>query len=802
MNSRAGRACVRRIFAVALIIGALPVSSFAQTATISGFVSDRSDGQPLEGATVALYDVADGGPLRYGTATNADGVHVIRPIEPGGYLLQISFIGYETYRDTLSLAPDEVRTVTVALEPDEAALDEVLVQTERQHGAARITAGHQRIRPEEIDLIPSPDISNDLAGYLTTLPGVVTTGDRGGQFFIRGGEPTQNLVMLDGMLVYQPFHVLGFYSAFPSEIVDRVDFFAGGFGAKYAGRLSSVLDVSARAGNNRRFGGMASVSPFSGAARLEGPIVPGNASFLISARQSFIHRTGQGIYGEAMPFEFADVFAKLQGNIGPRNRFSGAVLATEDRGTLVAEVGNDREQEVRWTNTGSSFRWLMLPRTMPVIAEFTISRSKHWMAQGTSSDTVRSTTARNTRIALDGQFSKGVFFGGHTTAIAGWDVVLGHVSNELGGLFQNVESSGLGVTTFGVYIEPEFVVSEFRIRPGLRMQGYGVRTLPYLEPRLRITWDRGIHHASGALGMYQQHIVGLTDRRDAASVFTAWAGIPRVIDRPPRVREVREVAPGTYDVFWPNNEELDLIGGDLLRGRIGKAYHVLLGYRIDASSWMELSIEGFYKHTSNHFVPELTPLPRLTTRLLPATGRSFGLEGRVEVRRSPWYAYVTYGLSNTRYKADGRLVSLAYDADGLSYRPPHDRRHQINALMSTSFVGFDFSLRWQFGSGLPYTQPLGFDGFVLVDRIDTVFDLEHSRRVIYDEPYGAELPTYHRLDLAVERTFRFNRAVVTLQASAINVYDRRNIFYLDTFTLARKDQLPFVPSIGIRIEFK
>ncbi len=780
-------------------------SAAAQTATISGFVSDRSDGQPLEGATVALYRFDDGfvGTPAYGTATNADGVHLIRNVEPGRYLLQISFVGYQAHRDTLDLVPEQVRTVTVRLIPDEEVLDEVLVQAERQHGAARVTAGHQRIRPEEIELIPAPDLASDLAGYLTTLPGVVTTGDRGGQFFIRGGEPTQNLVMLDGMIVYQPFHVLGFYSAFPSEIVDRVDFYAGGFGAKYAGRLSSVIDVNARAGNNRRFGGMASASPFAGALRLEGPIVPGRASFIVSARESFIDRTGQDLYGEAMPFVFRDGFAKVQTDVGPRNRLSAALFGTEDRGTLVAEIGDDEEQEIKWTNGGGGFRWLMLPRSMPLTAELTISRSIHEMEQGTSSDTVRSTLVRNTRVALDATFSEGVFFGGRTTAVGGWEVVLGRVRNEFRGLFQNVETSGLGVSMFGVYLEPEFVVrSAFRVRPGLRMQGYAVRLLPYLEPRLRVTWDEGIHHVSAAVGLYHQHIVGLADRRDAASVFTAWAGIPRVVDRPPRLRDVREVAPDTYDVFWPQNAELEMIGGELLRGRIGRAAHALAGYRVEPLPWLELSVEGFYKRATNLFVAELTPLPRLTTRLLPATGRSAGAEARLEVRRRPWYAYVTYGLSKTMYTADGRVVSLGYGTDGLRYRPPHDRRHQLNALLSASLGGFDVSLRWQFGSGLPYTQPLAFDGFVLVDRIDTAFNLEHSRRVVYDEPYGSVLPTYHRLDASIERTWRLRRAAFTIQASAVNLYDRRNIFYFDTFTLARKDQLPFVPALAVRVAFE
>lgn len=126
----------------------------------------------------------------------------------------------------------------------------------------------------------------------------------------------------------------------------------------------------------------------------------------------------------------------------------------------------------------------------------------------------------------------------------------------------------------------------------------------------------------------------------------------------------------------------------------------------------------------------------------------------------------------------------------------------MSALLSTSWRGFDVSLRWQFGSGLPYTRPLAFDGFAIVDEVKTAFQLEHSRRVIYERPFDSLLPTFHRLDASIERTWRVRAAALTLQASAINLYNRRNLFYVDVFTLERQDQLPFVPSLGLRISFE
>src|SRR5690606_35192440 len=113
--------------------------------------------------------------------------------------------------------------------------------------------------------------SGDLATYLQTLPGVVTTGDRGGQLFVRGGTPAENLALVDGIPIYQPFHILGFFSVFPEDLVSSVDFYAGGFGARYSGRTSSVLDVQMRDGNPNKLSGAGSISPFLAEVLAEGP---------------------------------------------------------------------------------------------------------------------------------------------------------------------------------------------------------------------------------------------------------------------------------------------------------------------------------------------------------------------------------------------------------------------------------------------------------------------------------------------------------------------------------------------------
>ena len=747
----------------------------SRRAALSGFVTDASDGQPLAGATAVLraLDAADGDAPAYGVAANADGIYLMSGVEPGSYALTISFIGYESFRDTLSFAAGDALRRHAALAASQTELDEVLVRAGREHGMARITAGRQRILPEEIELVPSPDISADLANYLTVLPGVVTTGDRGGQYYVRGGEPSQNLAHLDGMLIYQPFHVLGFYSAFPADILNRVDFYSGGFPTMYSGRLASVIDVSSRYGNTRRFAGMASVSPFTSALRLEGPVVPGHASFLVAGRESFLERFAEPLLDKSLPFQFGDLFAKLYGPASRNSRLSISALRTHDRGTIAEEAGGEEPEEVRWSNEALGANWVIAPRILPVIMNVHLSHSRHRTEFGPPDAPIRTSRIHHTRFSLHALFAKD-----RVSWEGGWDGLLsGEAANRLDGVFHLPESSVKPFIEFGFHVQSTFDLGRgLHVIPGARLQWYQVRIDPWLEPRLRATWDRGRHHFSAAVGMYNQEVVGLTDRRDVANVFTIWTIVPRPED--------------------------DANERDPLVGRLGKAVHGLLGYRGTPNSWLEYSVEGFYRRMQNLFVAEWTAFPALTTRLHPARGRSIGMEVRAELRRAPFYGFVNYGLSSTRYHTKYEAIRYWFDTESLEFRPPHDRRHQVNALASVTWRKFSASARWSFGSGRPYTRPIAFDSFVLLDRAASIFDLMRSRRVIYDRPFNAVLPTYHRLDISVERTFRLDRASLTLQGSVINLYDRRNLFYLDLFTVRRVDQLPFVPSFGIRVDFE
>ncbi|MEM8485854.1 MAG: TonB-dependent receptor [Bacteroidota bacterium] len=727
--------------------------AWGQTASVRGIVTAASDGLPLQGVNVVLRH--DNGTF-YGGVTDGDGVYAITRVTPGVYAMQVSFIGFQTISLEVIMAAEDTQILNFELEEGAAELDEVLIETERTTGATRVTAGLQSVKAEDLELVPAPDITADLANYLSTLPGVISTGDRGGQFFIRGGEPAHNVALLDGMYVYQPFHILGFYSAFSADVLNQADIHAGGYGADYSGRVSAIMDIKTRNGNKKEFERSVSIAPFVNAVRLEGPLIKNRISFLGSLRQSVIDKIASQYVGQELPYKFGDFFGKLHVDINANNQFSFTALRTYDRGALANQDQVSRD-EVRWNNTVMGGRYLVLPKNSPVRGEILFSVSRLDSELGPRSAPTRVSKIDNFNAAINITNYAGLSefkYGGYLRTA--------EVSSQLGGLYQNFSQSEDRLPKVGLYFEPDIYMGKgLRIRPGLTYMFFD--SFNILEPRFRFVLDLGKGQLSGATGLYHQEVVGLNDRRDATNVFTAWVGPP-----------------------------LD----DLT-----KAEHYILGYQYTVNESLEFSVEGYYKNLRNLYISEWTAFPRLTTSLQKASGKVQGLDLRVEFRADNFYSYVTYGISSVEYKARQESLELWFGSPEITFRPPHDRRHQVNALMNWKVSDFNINMRWNFGSGLPYNQVRGFDQFLLLDGNVDVSEEPGDLRVIYDRPYGGVLPTYHRLDFSVDRQFPFEGGFFAIQAGIVNVYDRANIFSLDLFTLERTNQLPFIPTLGLKIEF-
>ncbi len=758
---------MRFSFSLLLLLG-ISLPAFAQNATLRGFVRDASDGQTLQGVNVILR-AADGSVN--GAATDRDGYYAISRIAPGTYTLLVSYIGYVTVEEPITLAAGVNETRNIELRFGRLEAGEVTVEAEAEGAKSMGVAGLQTVRPSDLERIPTPGLSADLVSYIQSMPGVVSTGDRGGQLFVRGGTPTQNLVLIDGIPIYQPFHVIGFYSAFPADILSTTDIYAGGFGARYGGRISSVIDISTRSGNNRSFAAGASVGPFLAAARIEGPLVPGRASFLFSDRESVIEPVAPGLLGRELPYRFYDRFGKLSASLSTRTSLSATAMQTYDRGNLSDLAVDDpnrpvgaSDDQVVWRNEAYGVRMLHLPESVPIIGEVMLTFTRLENEFGTRGAPERTSGVQS----INANFSV-TYALGEQELEAGAQVRNVQLDYGLGGIFENIRDDKEYLTEASFFLDAAIPLSPaFIVRPGVR--GSSFRGKLTAEPRVRVLVRPGgtqsIQQITAAWGIYRQDLEGIVDRRDAGDVFTAW------------------------------------VASDVGRS-VPQAIHAILGYQLRPSAGFEFEVEGYYKALSNLLVPEFSSVPTFTTRLQPADGQVLGVDVRVEATTGPFYGYLSYGFSKVEYDAKQAALAVWYGQEELTYNPPHDRRHQLNAVSQLSMVGFDLNVKWQMGSGLPFSRSAGFDGFVLLDSLIDVTTKPATPRVLYGRPYDGRLPFYHRLDVSLSRAFSLGRhAEVTFQGGVINAYDRRNLFFLDLFTLRRIDQLPVIPSFGLKLEFR
>lgn len=736
-------------------VTSMPLLAQSTTVTLRGFVADASDGQPIQGVNVVLEQ---GESLPRGAATNRDGFYQIAAIPAGTYALRMSFIGYEAYTDTLVLGADPFVTLSIELTPAAEMLDEVVIAVEA--GAARTRAGLQTLRPQDLARIPTPDATGDLATYLQSLPSVVAIGDRGGQLFVRGGTPSQNMVLVDGFLIYQPFHIIGFFSAFPQDLVSHVDMYAGGFGARYSGRISSVIDVSMREGNKQFFEGSASLSPFLANVTVEGPLRKGEVSLLASMRHSTIERVAPTLIDDDLPFRFSDLFIKIQQTDRFNNRCGLTVVNTYDRGRIAPD-DVDRRDIFRWSNLVVGGRCLAVPSASPFLVEVNTGLSHVNNEVGSpdapersSSSLELATNLNLTRLYQDAELRIGLA------------VRMNWLRFELQEQFQNAETNDGAILSLSGFVEPEFRLSEaLRISTGVSLSLHPLRYPASIEPRIRMAWrpggEQGPQEFSAALGLYRQTLAAITDERDAGSAFIAWVAAP--------VRDTQ-----------------------------AQAIHALLGWQRQLAPWLYIGAEGYYKRLSDLPIPIWSTIARFTTALDLAKGNVYGFDTRIEVQQGGFYGYVGYGYSETEYIAQQDNFGLWYGETLQRYHPPHDRRHQLNAVLSFDIKGVTANLRWQYGSGLPFTRPFGFDELLSLRPVADVRRTYGTTRVLYDRPYEGRLPEYHRLDVSVDRTFTLKQGTLTAQAGVINIYDRNNLFYFDLFTVRRVDQLPFIPNLSIK----
>lgn len=729
-------------------------------ATLRILVTSGADGSPIPGANAVLIspdpEIRKQRSFLYAGTTDSDGFLEFREVDPGRYILRVTFVGYRTYRDSLNLNENERIVERIILQEDVAELGELVVQGEREVTVGE--AGLNRISDIEVARIPTPVSGGDLSSYLQTLPGVVTTGDRGGNIFVRGGTPFQNRVLVDNLTVIKPFHISSLFSAFPGDALQSVDFYAGGFGARYMGATSAIIDVDLKPGNFLSYEGSGSVGSHMASLALEGPIKSGSHSFLARGRMSLIEHTAPTLTGAEDPIRFYDGLGRYTYQ-GEDFFCNVTLLGTYDSG----QIDPSRDIELSWNNTVAGGRCLTFNESFAQPVEVTVGYTGFQNFQGTSQFTQRKSALTQAYLKVDHAFEElGTNFN------YGFGMGLARYETELANRFRQLDSFVTRTAYIEMHASTDLVFHErLTVQPGLGSQAT-TSTHPTIEPRLRVSFlpdNSGRHEISLAAGRYFQSLNAITDERDAGTVFA---------------------------VVTPSDNE------DPLQ----EAWHAIVSYRLLLGGFLEAKIEGYAKWHRNIAVSRWNPDAQIEIRTALANGKSYGAELRLEYDRSPFYAYLGYSWSKVEYEASSDDLGAWIEEPVFRYTPGHDRRHKLNSLASWEFGEFTASASWEYGTGYPYTRVYGFDLQVPVPD-EHPLDRPGRNRTLFSEPYGGRLPPYHRLDFSVSRPFEISSGT-TVEATLgmINAYNQENIFFFDSNKLLTVYQTSRFPFVSLRASFR
>ncbi|HMW75583.1 MAG TPA: carboxypeptidase-like regulatory domain-containing protein, partial [Saprospiraceae bacterium] len=344
------------------VIFALTVNHlFAQTnGGVRGTILDKATGNPVAYAVVQLVGT------QYGATSNETGFYSINNVPVGEYVMLVKLFGYDSLSMDVSIKRGGYVNKQILLSESGINLKEFEISAEREAAKTEVLVSKVTVTPKQIRALPSTGGEADIAQYLPVLPGVISTGDQGGQLYIRGGAPIQNKVLIDGLTIYNPFHSIGFFSVFETEAIRSVDVYTGGFGAQYGGRISAIVDIKTKDGNKKRLSGLISGSPFQSKVLLEGPISVlkesggGSTSFILTGKTSYIDQTSKQLYkrvnnGNGLPFSYTDLYGKVSFNAanGSKVNLFGFNFLDKVKYQGIADLG--------WKATGGGASLSLIP---------------------------------------------------------------------------------------------------------------------------------------------------------------------------------------------------------------------------------------------------------------------------------------------------------------------------------------------------------------------------------------------------------------------------------------------------------
>ena len=717
------------------------ISSFlfsqSMTASINGFVRDDASGEPISYANVFLSNSS------IGAATNSDGYFVLSGIPLGLYEVNATMIGFAVFKEKVNLSNEEPVRLEIRLIEEAIKGTEVLVTAERQKFERSMESSQIALDLREINSAPA-FVEPDVFRTLQMLPGVQTTSDFSSALYVRGSTPDQNLIMLDGIAIYNPYHLGGIFSTFNTDAIKEADFHAGGFPARYGGRMGAILNVINREGNTEKITGSANLSLISSKALIEGPIPKWKGikgSWMISGRRTYIDKVVNALNlpsgsknadGSDVPLEFPYYFYdyQIKTNIDFNQdhrltftRFYGDDVldfSFEDPSVTVSNENVTIQQESQfgldwpWGNqtNGLTWRWIVSPK---MIAKTFLSNSRYRF------DFDLSFRSRDTYSYIDSTVINFTNFNWNIYDIIKDQTLESEVQykysndHEITSGFQIKKIKfDLGIqydlgtqdTSFtwnplslknntqeiSFFLQDRWEVSErLKIRSGFRLTDYNLHKKIYLDPRIGIKYHISEDIAlKGNWGLYHQFLTTANNQDENLRLVELWLGIPK--EKP---ASVSEHIIGGIEYMSPRN----------------------IFYRIELYQKKFENLLTLKQDNANQY--EGASQDTTINEFWDTRGNSNGIELLVKKSSGKFNGWIGYTFSETKY----------FTEPSGWHNPNFDRTHTVNIVGNYELTSdLELSAALTQSSGNPYTKILG-----------RVYDWEQS---LFNNSYWYPIDSY------------------------------------------------------------
>lgn len=779
--------------------------------TVSGYVKDSKTGEYLIGANVYIRELVKG------TATNQYGFYSIT-VEEGNYNLVISFLGYKEQVIPLPLNKD-IR-MNASLDDLAVLAAEVTITGERKDENVQSTQlGKLEMDVEKIKSLPAFMGEVDILKTIQLLPGVQSAGEGNAGYYVRGGGPDQNLVLLDEAVVYNASHLFGFFSVFNADAVKNVSLTKGGMPAQYGGRLASVLDISMKEGNSKEYHMQGGIGFIASRFTVEGPIKKDTASFIISARRTFIDLflrepfVKKGSSAEGNSYFFYDLNTKINYRISDKDRFFLSGYFGRDVFSFKGLESGFRVR-VPWGNATASARWnhlfndKLFMNTTLVFSDYKFSfEAEQQQFEFKLFSGIQDWNAKldfNYYPSILHNIKFGLNYTYHTFTPSNVSARSGETEFDLGDIVKLYSHEG------AVYMNDEWDVTEkFAVNAGLRYTHFN-QVGPFDRYVLNEQRDiiDTIHYDAGeSVKMYNHVEPRLSAKYETGKTSSVKASITQNYQYI-HLASLSSVSLPT-DVWVPSST--------LVKPQIGWQYAA--GYfRNFKNNLYETSIEVYYKDMKNQVEyregaqPDEDIKNNQDNNFVFGKGWSYGAEFFVKKTSGRWNGWIGYTLSFTKRN----FVDLN---NGKTFSAKYDRRHDVSVVVTYELnEKWTFGATWVYATGNALTLPesrLFLNG--PVDLAALFANQGTSGGQIYYE-YGERnsfrQAPYHRLDISATLKVKKNkRFESSWNFSVFNVYNRYNPYFIyfddfideetGEFKLQAKQVslFPIIPSVTYNFKF-